>query len=70
MSCQGLHPSVQHGSHSMCTNKIHTFLEVEAIVSLTYKGPAKSTPVYDKGRASLTRNEGSGGACDGQYDFA
>jgi len=46
---------------------IHTFLEVDAIVSLTYKVPAKSTPVTENGRDSLTRKEGSGGAGGGQY---
>ena len=55
---------------------IHTFLEVDATVSLTYKGPAKSTPVKEKGCASMARKEGSGGqvvgsrACPGTCDMS
>ena len=66
------------GTTSKCTawvtqhvyKQIHTFLEAEAIVSLTYKGPAKSTPVEENGRASLTQNEGSSEASGEQYGLA
>ena len=41
--------------------QIHTLLLFMRPCVLMYSGPAKSTPVVENGRASLTRNSGNGG---------
>ena len=54
-------PSLPTIVSSTFARQIHTFLLVVELLSLTYSGQAKSTPVYEKGGSSLTRNVGRGG---------
>ena len=42
--------------------QIQVFLDVEVTLSVSHKGPAKSIPVTENGRFSLTLKDGSGGA--------
>ena len=69
LSCLELSPSARLWLHSKCINKSKSSLTVKrpCLWSHTYKGPAKSTPVKENGRLSLTLKDGSGGAGGGQY---
>ena len=61
------------GTKSKCTalvaqqvyRQIQLFLDVDVTLSHVYKGPAKSMPVKENGRLSLTLKDGSGGAGGG-----
>ena len=57
------------GTRSRCTARMaqHVYKQIQTLelvlpaVTLTYNGPAKSTPVEAKGTSILTQNSGSGG---------
>ena len=48
--------------------QIHTLLFVVDPLSLTYSGPARSTPVYEKAGDSVTVHSGRGGGGGAEYD--